>query len=384
MNAQSKMTAARTSLVLEQPFFGTLALSLKMECDPSTDTAWVNGRSLGYNPTFVDSLTHDKLTALIAHEVMHCAMGHPWRRDARDAKQWNIACDKAINADLSESGFTLPEGALYPDSSERGKSAEWHYARVQESEEDSNGQGQGQGNTPQQGQGPGTGDPLGEVRDAPTGTDTDGEPAPSEQEWKQRAASALQQAKMQGNMPGGLARSVQQALKPRIDVRSLLLRFFSERSTGDYSWTRPNSRYLSQGLYLPALESKALGEIAIMVDTSGSVNEVSLSYARSIVESVIDECSPAAVTVYYFDSEVASIDRFERGDSLTWKPQGGGGTSFIPALEAIELDGQAVCAVCITDLDGTFPDNAPLLPVLWLSTDESNIAPFGETVYVDR
>jgi predicted metal-dependent peptidase len=91
-------------------------------------------------------------------------------------------------------------------------------------------------------------------------------------------------------MPGGLARSVQQALKPRIDVRSLLLRFFSERSTGDYSWTRPNSRYLSQGLYLPALESKALGEVAIMVDTSGSVNEVSLSYARSIVESVIDEC----------------------------------------------------------------------------------------------
>jgi predicted metal-dependent peptidase len=64
--------------------------------------------------------------------------------------------------------------------------------------------------------------------------------------------------------------------------------------------------------------------------------------------------------------------------------QGGGGTSFVPALEAIELDGQAVCAVCITDLDGTFPDNAPLLPVLWLSTDESNIAPFGETVYVDR
>ena len=227
MNAHSKMTAARTSLVLEQPFFGTLALSLKMECDPSTDTAWVNGRSLGYNPTFVDSLTHDKLTALIAHEVMHCAMGHPWRRDARDAKQWNIACDKAINADLSESGFTLPEGALYPDRSERGKSAEWHYARVQESEEDSNGQGQGQGNTPQQGQGPGTGDPLGEVRDAPTGTDTDGEPAPSEQEWKQRAASAMQQAKMAGTMPGGLARQVSQALKPRIDVRSLLLRPFS-------------------------------------------------------------------------------------------------------------------------------------------------------------
>jgi predicted metal-dependent peptidase len=384
MNAQSKMTAARTSLVLEQPFFGTLALSLKMQADDTCETAWVNGRSLGYNPTFIDSLSHDKVTALLAHEVMHCAMGHPWRREARDAKQWNVACDMAINSELRESGFTLPDSAVYPDSADSGKSAEWHYARVQEKESDGDKPGNGQGNTPQQGQGPSIPDPLGEVRDAPNGPDSDGEPAPTEQEWKQRAASALQQAKMQGNMPGGLARQVSQALKPRIDVRSLLLRFFSERSTGDYSWTRPNSRYLSQGLYLPALESKALGEVAIMVDTSGSVNEVSLSYARSIVESVIDECSPAAVTVYYFDSKVASIDRFERGESLTWKPQGGGGTSFIPALEAIELDGTAVCAVCITDLDGTFPDNAPLLPVLWLSTDEDNTAPFGETVYIDR
>jgi predicted metal-dependent peptidase len=126
-----------------------------------------------------------------------------------------------------------------------------------------------------------------------------------------------------------------------------------------------------------------MGEIAIMVDTSGSVDEVSLSYARSIVESVIEECSPSAVTVYYFDSEVASIDRFERGESLTWKPQGGGGTSFIPALEVIEQDGSAVCAVCITDLDGAFPESCSL-PVLWLSTSEYHTAPFGETVYIDR
>jgi predicted metal-dependent peptidase len=388
MNAQSKMTAARTSLVLEQSFFGTLALSLKMQADDTCETAWVNGRSLGYNPTFIESLPHDRITGTIAHEVFHCAMGHPFRRDGRDDKQWNKACDLCINPLLVEAGFKLPDDVLFPSQFglEDGKSAEWYYSRLQEQEskqDDPNGQGQGQGNTPQQGQDPSIPDPLGEVRDAPTGDDTDGEPAPSEQEWKQRAASALQQAKMRGDCPGGLARQVSQALRPQIDIRSLLLRFFSERSTGDYSWTRPNSRYLSQGLYLPALESKALGDIAVMVDTSGSVDEVSLSYARSIVESVIEECSPSSVTVYYFDSKVASIDRFERGESLTWKPQGGGGTSFVPALEAIELDGQAVCAVCITDLDGEFPDSCGI-PVLWLSTSEYETAPFGETVYIDR
>ena len=289
MNAQSKMTAARTSLVLEQPFFGTLALSLKMQVDDTCDTAWVNGRTLGYNPTFIESLPHDKVTALLAHEVMHCAMGHPFRRDGRSMKPWNEACDKAINSELRESGFTLPEGALYPSDSEKGKSSEWYYSHAQQDDKpDPNGQGNGQGNTA--GQGPSVPDPLGEVRDSPSGPDSDGEPAPTEQEWKQRGCSALQQAKMQGNMPGGLARQVSQALKPKIDVRSLLLRFFTERSQGITLGPGQTPGTMSQGLYMPALESKALGEIAIMVDTSGSVNEVSLSYARSIVESVIDEC----------------------------------------------------------------------------------------------
>jgi predicted metal-dependent peptidase len=296
-------------------------------------------------------------------------------------KNWNMACDYSINEELRESGFTLPNGALFP--SEKGKSAEWHYARIREEKnQDSNGQGQGKGNTPQSGNGQGKPDPLGEVRDAPTESDSDGDPAPTEGEWKQRAAQALQQAKMMGKVPGGLARGIENALKTRVDVRSLLLRFFSERSNADYSWSRPNARYLSQGLYLPALESKALGEVAIMVDTSGSIDETSLAYARSIVESVIEETNPLAVVVYYFDAEVCSVDRFERGESLTWKPQGGGGTDFRPALDAIDADGNAVCVVCITDLAGTFPESCGL-PVIWLSTTD-DVAPFGETVPLDR
>ena len=244
------------------------------------------------------------------------------------------------------------------------------------------GRGTGKGD----GQGRGETDPLGELLDAPTDAERGPRtPAPTEGEWKQRAASAMQQAKMQGKMPGGMAREVERALRPRVDVRSLLLRFFSERSTGDYSWTRPNTRYLSQGLYLPALESKSLGEVSIMVDTSGSVDAVSLAYARAIVESVIEECvtplrSPSIMPM----QPVCKVDRFEQGEPLTWQPAGGGGTDFRPALEAIERDGAPVCAICISDLYGTFPEVPPALPVLWLSTTEGLSAPFGETVFVDR
>lgn len=394
MTAESKMTAARTDLVLTQPFFGALALRLKLQADPTCETAWVDGRTLGYNPAFIESLTHDRTVGLVAHEVEHCALGHPWRRDGRDHKRWNQAADKAINSDLRASGFKLPDGALYAQGDEAGKSAEWIYSRMHEDESGKQGkqgkqgapsaQGkQGAQGKPQPDATGGAPDPLGELRDAPSAPDADGTPAPTEQEWKQAAAEAMQQAKMQGKMPGGLARAVSDALKGRVDVRSLLLRFFTDRAASDYSWSRPNLRYIAQGLYLPALDSRELGEVAVMVDTSGSIDAESLSYARGILEQVIDECNPSAVTVYYADARVCRVDRFERGEPLVWHPAGGGGTNFCPALEAIGAAESAVCAVCITDLAGRFPTVPPAFPVLWLATTK-RIAPFGETVELDR
>ena len=63
--ALKKLITARVSLVLDQPFFGALALSLPPKEDTTCDTAWTDGRSLGYNPAFVESLTHAELTGLI-------------------------------------------------------------------------------------------------------------------------------------------------------------------------------------------------------------------------------------------------------------------------------------------------------------------------------
>lgn len=378
MSAQSKMVAARTSLILEQPFFGSLALSLHIKEDATCDTAWVDGRTLGYNPAFIDALSHEKTTALVAHEVMHCALGHPWRRDARAMKNWNIACDKTINTELRDAGFILPEDAYYSEDEEIGKSSEWIFARLGEDEkpepeEDGNGKSKP--------------DPLGELRDAPTGTDETGEPAPTEQEWKERVIGAMSQAKLAGKLPAGMVRAIQQALKPRLDVRSLLLRFFSERATADYSWSKPNTRYIAQGLYLPSLDSRSLGNVSIMVDTSGSIDETSLDYARGIVESVIEECNPSSVTVYYADAAVCGIERFEQGEPLKWEPIGGGGTNFCPVLEAIEEAEEAVCILCISDLDGTFPEVAPNIPVVWLVAESYRgflTAPFGEQIQIDR
>lgn len=442
MSIAEKLTEARTHLVLEQPFFGALVMHLPLIADPTCKTAMTNGVVIRYNPKFVESLSHKQTVALLAHEVDHVAMGHPWRRDARDPRGWNIACDKTINQTLRDAGFELPDGVYYAKGEEVGMSAEWIYGKILEEQakqqsqkqsqqtesedqdedddqdqdddqdgddseddsqddddadgEDGDGKSKGDGEgdaEPDAQNGAGgdddEGDPLGGVEDAPTEPDADGNAPPSEQEWKERVVVAMQQAKLMGKMPGGLERQIEDSIQPRVDVRSLLLRFFSERSNSDYSWTRPSTRYIASGLYLPALQDHALGEVAIMVDTSGSISDMDLKFARNLIEQVIDECSPTGVTVYYSDAEVAGVDRFEKGEPLTWRPRGGGGTDFRPVLDAIEKEGAAVCTVCITDLCGTFPDVAPSYPVLWLvpkspwTSSELN-APFGETIHFDQ
>jgi predicted metal-dependent peptidase len=399
MNALTKLTAARTALILDQPFFGALALGLKLVEDPGCETAWTNGRDFGYDPAFIDSLSLDEAIGLTAHEVSHCAQGHPWRRDTRDIKQWNEACDKAINHDLKEAGFKLPADGLYATGDEIGKSAEWIYARAQQKpkgqggKQPKPGQGPGQGQGQQPGGGNGQPDPnakpqpnkLGEVRDAPKQADASGTPVPTEQDWKQKVQQAAATAKACGNMPAGAKLIAKEALRPRIDTKSVLLRFFQDRSAGDYTWSRPSPRYISQGLYLPVLESKALGEVAILCDTSGSMDAVALQHARGIVEQVIDECNPSKVTLYMVDTKVHNVREMERGEPLTWEPKGGGGTSFVSFFRDIEESGeQPVCIVGITDLQASFPDTVPSIPVVWITDQQNGTAPFGEVVPLDE
>ena len=172
-NAMKRMLAARTALVLDQRFWGTLALKLKLVEDPTCSTAWVDGVTLGFNPEYVEALpTAAHVTALMAHEVGHCVSGHPWRREGRDAKKWNEACDRTLNPMLRTAGFHLPDGVLFElDPSHLGKSTEWVYNRLPQQNDDAGAPEPGQDSG-------GTGDnSAGPPEDNPEATN-DGDPSP--------------------------------------------------------------------------------------------------------------------------------------------------------------------------------------------------------------
>ena len=395
------MQKARTTLLLDHPFFGTLLFRLGARPRTSIKTMATNGVSLFFNPDFVDTLNAAELAGVLAHEVMHPALQHHTRRGDRDPQRWNMACDYAINPMLLDAGLTLPKDVLL-DHRFRGMSAERIYNLIEEqenqdgsSEEPESQSASADGASSDREDGAlvddanADGDPtapttpggFGQVLDAPEPEDGEGESVVEQaREWQIAVEQAENVAKLAGKLPAGITRSLEQSEAAGVDWRELLRRAWSETIPADYSWMPPNRRHIWSGLYLPGIRSEGVGEIAIAVDCSGSVHARQLGLFEAEIRSILAGQRPRLVHVLYFDAEVHKVETYQAGQPVTLTPVGGGGTDFRPCfrwLEERRIVPQTL--VFLTDLCGTFPNDMPPYPVLWAST-ETRPAPFGQVI----
>jgi predicted metal-dependent peptidase len=399
MNKQTssvvRIQKARTTLLLDHPFFGTLLFRLGARPRHSIKTMATDGVSLFFNPDFVETLNAAELAGVLAHEVMHPALQHHTRRSDRSPKRWNMACDYAINPLLVDAGLTLPRDVLL-DHRFRGMSAECIYNLIEEPEnqDSSNGDSENQdaaakgegerfGDCSAEGEpsAPTTPGGFGQVLDAPEPEDGELESvAEQAREWQIAVEQAENVAKLAGKMPAGAVRSLEAAQAANVDWRELLRRAWSETIPADYSWMPPNRRHVWSGLYLPGIKSEGAGEIAIAVDCSGSVNARQLGLFEAEIRSILGAQRPRLVHVLYFDAKVQKVETYQAGHPLSLTPVGGGGTDFRPCFEWLEGRGiQPQTLVFLTDLCGTFPSDVPPYPVLWAST-ETRPVPFGQVI----
>ncbi len=340
------MTAARVKLILGRDaasaFFATLALRLKLAVNWDVPTLATDGRLLAFNPEFVVSLNSDELVGCVAHEVMHNALAHPGRRGGRDPAKWNIACDLAVNPLLLKAGFTLPRGRLAPGEGRfthlpPGKSAEEYYSRLDdpsnppgESPESSEPHPEGEENTNDPGGCGGVLDPG------------DGSTAAADEsaaQWQVAVAQAEQAARGRGALPDGIGRAVEEILHPPADWKAVLREFVSTHARNDYSWSRPNRRYIAQGLYLPGMHSEELGDVVLAIDTSGSINSKELGAFAAEAGALLAayEC---LATVIYHDTVVQKVDDWSPVDGpLVLSPVGGGGTNHTCVFDWIDRVG---------------------------------------------
>jgi predicted metal-dependent peptidase len=125
------------------------------------------------------------------------------------------------------------------------------------------------------------------------------------------------------------------------------------------------------------------GTILAAVDTSGSIDAVTLNAFRDELQGILDSGVCERLRVVYCDAALQGEAEFDSGDTIELKPKGFGGTAFGPVMEWADAQDEGVCLVYLTDLYGSH-GKQPAVPVLWAAIDpRAPDAPFGERVNVD-
>ena len=239
---------------------------------------------------------------------------------------------------------------------------------------------------------------TGEVMDSPLGSDNDAgagqasrDVSAEEQAWDEAMHQALNLAKAQGKAPGAVEETIQGAQRSTLDWRSLLRRYMTDAAARDYSWSVPNRRFIDSGLYLPSIRSEGMGTLAVIIDTSGSVDSDALAAFWSEVREVAAEIEPERTVVLQVDAAVQDEEHYAPGElPERIVVKGRWGTDFRPGFERLAEQGirPAVC-LYFTDMDcDRYPEVEPPFPVVWADYGEGvgrwcQPPPWGEHIRID-
>jgi len=373
---------ARVKLVINEPFFATLMLGMEMKlCEKTPDgqDLWIaatDGTTLYFNDVNANELPLDQCIGALKHELMHTALLHPFRVGARDRKKANHAMDYVINDMILHEGGALPEGILHdPTNWNRTKSWEEVYSQMPDLPPESEGGEGGEG-------GEGPGDPFdGDVMPAP-----DMSPQ-AQQDAMGRVVQAAQVAKAIGKLPAWIEAQLGELMDPKIPWEQELAEFLTEVSKNDYSFARPNRKFIYQNLYMPSAYSlDAMGRLVVVLDESGSVSMDETNRFVSEIVGAIEGVFPMALDIIHCDAKVSHVDSFEDPTTDTvmegLKRTGCGGTDMTVALDYIDEHIPDVKA-CIVFTDGYTPFGPERdFPVLWAMTSPGIVPDCGRSIHV--
>lgn len=104
--------ALKRKMLVKYPFFGSVVASVDYKENTGIPTAGTDGKTIYYNPEYLEGLNRDEQTFIFAHEVCHIAFNHILRSEGKDPELWNIATDGVINQFLKKDGLKLSPGVV--------------------------------------------------------------------------------------------------------------------------------------------------------------------------------------------------------------------------------------------------------------------------------
>lgn len=252
-----------------------------------------------------------------------------------------------------------------------GQLVEWYYRELlkkmpPQPQGGSGEGGEGEG-TPKEGQSPATGQ-SGSCATGKWAPWEAGEPskdAPGISKGRQKrllrkvAEDTQEHQRSRGNVPQHLQRWAESITTPKVNWRKELSALTRSavafcRGRTDYSYRRPSHKSQRMGVVMPGMQHP-LVNVAIGIDTSGSMGAKDLGLAVSETAGILKQCGAQAPQFMCIDAEVSSIKPVRRIGEVDLS--GGGGTDMRVAFDAcLQLKPLPDIFVLISDCYTPWPE----------------------------
>lgn len=387
ISAKAKKIITRGKLrLLKHRFIGSMFLTFRDVIEhPGIPTYATDMINCYYNPFTVVKETTEDCVASLAHETMHKILRHGMRapKGKYDHKTWNCACDYALDAILKDEGFHLDPDLFLYNPEWHGLPAEVIYKKLMDNPS------QMPEEVPIHVFHPAQTDPeTGETK-----LDKDGNPVPAKLDdmvgldasIDSQIINAHEANKQFGLKSQALKDLIKDLKENKVSWEDVIFRTAMGTVPEDFTWNRPNRRYIGLDIYLPSMLKRGVGTIYIWPDSSGSMSrdkEIPAIYSE--MKYILERMMPEKTVIVNLDSAIHQVKEYYRGDvpeELDYI--GGGGTDPKPFFKYIEEQGDCHMAVCLTDMcfDHNIPE--PNYPVIWASTMKTDEIPFGTLIHID-
>ena len=372
---EKNMEAAATKLLLENAFWASMLLKFPRIVDHNLPHPMgVNAAGkIYYNPEQIEELGWSvaNLTYVLAHEVCHTMYQHLAREQelGLNHRLANIAQDACVNALLTADGIGEEPPVVTIKGEERGGVIHWPGAIDKTFVE-----------VYREMQKEGMEDKSGEF----DFHDLEGNPL-TETEVKQMISQASTVAKMCGSKPGQYTQSlIDNLLNVSTPWYDKLINLATSITSDNCSWSKPNRRFVSRGLYMPSNRNQeAIDKMALIVDISGSVSLEEYRVFMSHIQTIRDAITINELIIQFWDTEMAEERVYSPYDELDFTLPVGGGTDMQIALESVEEEHyDADGVILFTDGYTPWPDSYGL-NLFVVCTSEDVEAPVGETIYAE-